>query len=83
MVVMSCEDYVTKVMKHLNNEEHYKKLQEDLTGLFSQHIKSYLLEMKSRHSIDEDTFSVFYRKTSGLPGFIFFQRFISRECRVD
>ena len=25
-VVMLREDYVTKVMEHLNNEEHYKKL---------------------------------------------------------
>ena len=34
-VVMSREDYVSKVMQHLNIEQHYKKLQEDPTELFS------------------------------------------------
>ena len=47
---------MTKVMEHLNNEEHYKKLQEDPTGLMSQQIESYLFEMKGPHFIDKATF---------------------------
>ena len=52
-VVMSHEDYISKVMQHLNDEQHYKKLQEDPNELFSRHIKSFLQEMASLHSIDK------------------------------
>ena len=42
-------------MQHLNNEEQYRKLQSELTELFSSQIKPFLLNMKSNHSIHKDT----------------------------
>ena len=56
-VLMSHDNYISKVMQYLKNEQHYRKLQEDPTELFSQQIKSFLQEMVNRHSIDKETFS--------------------------
>ena len=51
---MEHEDYISKVMSHLNNSEHYKKLDEDPTDIFVQDIKNVLSDMVNRHSIDEE-----------------------------
>ena len=55
-VVMSLEDYLTKVMCHLNNENFYEKLQYDLTEQFSEDITSLLADMLSRRVIDKPSF---------------------------
>ena len=47
MVVMSLEDYLTKVMCHLNNDQFYEKLQYDPMEKFSEDITSLLADMLS------------------------------------
>ena len=54
-VVMSLEDYLTKVMCHLNNDQFYEKLQHDPTEQFSDDITSLLADMFSRRVIDKHT----------------------------
>ena len=55
-VVMSLEDYLAKVMHHLNNEQFYEKLQYDPTQQFSEDITALLADMFSRRVIDKHTF---------------------------
>ena len=54
-VVMPREDYISKVICHLGDRERYRKLNEDPTIIFLQEIETYLSEMVSRHSINEET----------------------------
>ena len=57
-VVLFLEDYLTKVMRHLNNDQFYENLQHDSTGQFSEDITcTFLLDdMLSRPVIDKHTF---------------------------
>ena len=48
MVVMSKDDYITRVMHHLDNTQFYKKLADDPTERFSEEITSLLEEMKEK-----------------------------------
>ena len=52
-VVLSLEDYLTKVMRHLNIDQFYEKLQHDQ---FLEDITSLLDDMLSRPVIDKHTF---------------------------
>ena len=52
---MSGEDYISKVMSHLHNREHYEELDGDPTHPFSAEMSHFLEEMVSRHSIDKGT----------------------------
>ena len=54
-VVMSLEDYRTKVMCHLNNDRFYEKLEYDPSEQFSQDITSLLADMPSRRVINKHT----------------------------
>ena len=54
---MSREDYIVKVMQHLDNREHYEKLNDDPTERYTDEIKNFLMEMVRRCSIDKDTMS--------------------------
>ena len=54
-VVMSREDYISKVMNHLDNREHYQLLDDDPTADFSREIKNVLTDMYNRCSIDKET----------------------------
>ena len=54
-VVMSRENYIAKVMQHLNDHQHYEKLSGDPTALFEREIKHFLEDMESRLSIDKST----------------------------
>ena len=56
-VVMLKEDYMTKVMQHLNNEQHYRKLDEDPTEQYSQEITTFLRDMVNRQVIDKDGYN--------------------------
>ena len=55
-VVMSRDDYLVRVMKHLNNTQFYEKLSEDPTERFSEEITNYLTGMFERNVLDRDTF---------------------------
>ena len=55
MVVMSRKDYVSKAMCHLNNKEHYRKLEDDRTHDFLEEIRTVTSEMVHCHSIEKDT----------------------------
>ena len=47
-VVMSTQDYLDKVMSHLQNEEHYFKLDEELTSHYAEEITCLLREMADK-----------------------------------
>ena len=53
-VIMSRNRYIAEVMKHLENEQHYRKLSSDPTELFLEEIKATLRTMVDRHSINKD-----------------------------
>ena len=63
-VVMSRQQYVTEVMRHLQNQYHYEKLPEDPTEVFFEEIKAFLEDMVSRHSIDKKTMASLLVKNS-------------------
>ena len=70
-VVMSREDYIFKFMCPLDDREHYRKLNEDPTIIFLQEIETYLSEMVSRHSIDEETARSLIRDEASFLGLYF------------
>ena len=55
-VIMSTEDYLTRVMNHLNNSQFYEKLSEDPTERFSKEVTNYLSGMFERNVLDRNTF---------------------------
>ena len=55
-VVMSRQDYLDKVMSHLQNEEYYLKLDEEPTSNYGKEIMCFLTEMTDRQAIDKETF---------------------------
>ena len=56
-VVMSKEDYMTKVMQHLNKEQHYRKLDEDRAEKYVQEITTFLTDMVNLQVSDMDGYS--------------------------
>ena len=55
-VVMSRQDYLDKVISHLQNEEYYFKLDEEPTSRYAEEITCFLTEMMDRQAIDKETF---------------------------
>ena len=55
-VVMSKDDYLTRVMDHLNNTQFYEKLSDDATEWFSEEITSLLEEMREKRVLERETF---------------------------
>ena len=55
-VVMSKDDYLTRVMNHLNKTDFYERLLEDRTERFSEEITSSLAGMHERRILSGDTF---------------------------
>ena len=55
-VIMSKEDYLTRVMDHVGNTQFYEKLSEDPTEQFSKELKIYLTGMFERNVLDRNTF---------------------------
>ena len=53
---MSRDDYLVRVMQHLNNTQFYEKLSEDPTERFSEEITDYLTGMFERNVLDRNTF---------------------------
>ena len=56
-VIMSKEDYLTKVMGHLDIATFYEKLNDDPMERYSEEITSFLDHMKSGERIDDDTWN--------------------------
>ena len=54
--IMSRDDYLTRVMSHLDNTQFYEKLAEDPTEWFSKEVTNYLSSMFERNVLDKDTF---------------------------
>ena len=54
-VVMSREDYIREVRRKLNQEENYRKLDDDPTDSFLQEIRCYLQHMVTRGVMDKET----------------------------
>ena len=55
-VVMSKDDYLSRVMDHLNNTHFYEKLSDDPTERFTEEITSLLEEMKDKKVLEKETF---------------------------
>ena len=53
-VVMSRQDYLMKVMQHLDNRDFYERLDEDLTNQFAEAVTSLLIDMMDRQIIDKE-----------------------------
>ena len=82
-MVMSREDYIAEVMRHLNNHQHYEELSGDPTELFERELKHFLEDMESRLSIDKRTMASLIPQRTKLPVFIFSQKYINRGIRED
>ena len=54
--VMSTQDYLNKVMSHLQNEEYYLNLDEELASHYAEEITCLLREITDRQVIDKQTF---------------------------
>ena len=54
-VVMSRQDYLMKVMQHLDNRDFYERLEDDLTNQFAKETTSLLIYMMDRLIIDKET----------------------------
>ena len=61
---MSKEDYVKKVMGHLDNTLFYEKLSDNPTEWFSEEITSALAEMTKRKILDKDAFDFLQPKNA-------------------
>ena len=55
-VVMSKDDYLSRVMHHLNNTHFYEKLSDDPTERFTAEIRSLLEEMKDKKVLEKENF---------------------------
>ena len=55
-VVMSKDDYLTRVMHHLNNTQFHEKLSDDPTEQFSKEITFLLEEMKEKRVFEKESF---------------------------
>ena len=56
-VIMSKDDYLTKVMSHLNVANFYEKLNDDPTECYSEEITPFLVDFNNREIIDKDAFN--------------------------
>ena len=54
-VILKTGDYITKAMRQLNNEEYYKKLEEDLTSQHEQLINQCISDLINNGDLDMDT----------------------------
>ena len=81
--VMSRQDYLTRVMKHLNNQDFYERLDEDPTNHFAEEITSFLTDMRDRHIIDEDTLNYLQPQNSWTPTVTSYLRSTRMEFRKD
>ena len=55
-VVMLRHDYLVKVMSHLENDNFYRRLDEDPTGRFAEEVTSALIDMTDKKTMNEETF---------------------------
>ena len=55
-VVMSKDDYLTRVMHHLDNIQLYEKWTDNPTEHFSEEITSLLEKMKEKRVLEKETF---------------------------
>ena len=60
-IVMSKQDYLMKVMDHLQNEQFCLKLDNDPTEPYLEEIFTYLVDMVDQQEIDKDMFDLFCR----------------------
>ena len=69
-LVMSKQDYLEKVMSHLQNEEYNLKLDKEPTSHYAKEITCLLREMTDRQVIDKQTFKYLRpQDPRGLPDF--------------
>ena len=54
-VILKTGDYITEAMRQLNNEEYYKKLEEDLTSQHEQLINQCISDLINNGDLDMDT----------------------------
>ena len=66
---MSREQYIDKVRNHLNNKDHYLKLDNDPPQRFSLEIEQVLIQMTNRYSIPEELIHILVPDETGVSRF--------------
>ena len=77
------EDYVFKVMQHLDNVREYRRLDEDPTERFAAEISLFLRDMRSCRVIDEETMKGLLPENPRSPSFTSCPRSINWGARED
>ena len=73
-VILNTGDYITEAMRQLNNEECYKKLEEDLTSQHEQLINQCISDLINNGDLDMDTGQLLRPANSRTPIFLHFSQ---------
>ena len=68
-VILNTGDYITEAMRQLNNEEYYKRLEEDLTSQHEQLINQCINDLIINGDLDMDTGQLLRSTNSRTPIF--------------
>ena len=68
-VILNTGDYITEAMRQLNNEEYYKRVEEDLTSLHEQLINQCISDLINNGNLDMDTGQLLRPANSRTPIF--------------
>ena len=82
-VIMSREDYVREVKRHLQNPTNYKKLDEDPTGHFLREVKSFYTMWLIEKPSTKEPCEPCYQTKPELPVFTSYQKFINQGTLAD
>ena len=82
-VGMSKDDYLTRVMNHLNNTQFYEKLSDDPTERFSEQITSLLKVMEGKKALEKETFHFLRPQNVRTSLFYILPKYINQEYRGD
>ena len=68
-VILNTGDYITEAMRQLNNEEYYKRVEEDLTSQHEQLINQCISDLINNGDLDMDTGQLLRPANSRTPIF--------------
>jgi len=69
-VILNTGDYITKAMRQLNNEEYYKRVEENLTSQHEQLINQCIGDLINNGDLDMDTGQLLRSTNSRTPIFL-------------
>ena len=76
-------DYITEAMRQLNNEEYYKRVEEDLTSQHEQLINQLISDLINDGDLDMDTGQLLRPANSRTPIFTCFPKSTNPITRDD